>query len=425
MDGQGGILALTVSPAALAPPYSFIPTGVRPVMLFTAGVSPRSQHQVSQEFNLIGKVNERLHYVGGLFYFKERSREYSQQSMYIALPPPFPAAAAPTQGVISYTHESESKAAFAQATYDFTDRLSFTGGLRYTEDKKDLIQVAPFVRRLTPDFSRTNWSATLDFKVSSDIMTYARIATGYKAGGVNARSANSGFDPEDLTSYEIGAKSELFDRRLRLNGAIFYVDHKDMQMQQFVAGSRGAASNTVNAGKAEYTGIEAEFEALLTNRLTLSGSVGYIDRKFKEFLIRDQVTSALVDIKDSAHFTYSAKETANLALQYDLPRFSIGRLSGRLEYNYRGKVYFQPTIGPNYGTPFNEQMASAARSLVDARLTLADVAVWSGKASFALWGKNLADEEYRIHGIDFGGLGYAGNVYGEPRSYGIDVSVSF
>ena len=422
MDGQNGIRAFTVSPAALAPPYTIIPTGIREVNLFTAGISPRSQHQVSQEFNLIGNVGERFDYVAGLFYFKERSREYSRQYPVIALPAPFPPFAVPLQSDISYVHESDSKAAFAQATFDLTDRLSFTGGVRYTEDKKELEQTAPFARNLSKDFSQFNWSATLDFQLNDNVMTYARAATGYKAGGMNARSINSGYEPEDLTSYELGAKSELFDRRLRLNAALFYVDHKDMQFQQFVAGSRGATSNTVNAGKAEYKGLELEFEAALTDGLTFSGSLGYIDRDFKEFLLVDPVTNQVVDVASVAHFTYSAKETASAALQYDLPRFSVGQLSGRLEYNYRSKVYFQPSL---IGTPLNESIAGAARSLLDARLTLADVSVGAAKASFALWGRNLTDEEYRIHGIDFGSLGYAGNVWGEPRSYGIDLIFSF
>jgi iron complex outermembrane receptor protein len=439
MDGQNGIRALTLSPRAVSRDpavFALIPTGEQEISLFGISVSPRSQHQVSQELNLIAEVNERLTYIAGLFYFKEKSREYSDQFVALALPeqlfPLLPLYGLPSSyeaaviplppSSISYTHESESRAAFAQATYDLTDRLSFTGGVRYTEDEKTLNQVAPFLRNPRKDFSRFNWSATLDYKVNDDVMTYARAATGYKAGGMNARSVNDGYKPEDLISFELGAKSELLDRRLRLNGAIFFVDHEDMQLQQFVAGSGGALSNTVNAGKAEYKGVELEFDALLADGLTFSGALGYIDREFKEFWIVDPVTSEERNVADSAHFTYSARETASAALQYNFPRHNIGQLSGRLEYNYRGKVYFQPTL---FGTPLNESIPGDSRSLLDARLTLSEVRLGGLTASLALWGKNLTDEEYRIHGIDFGALGYAGNVYGEPRSYGLDISISF
>lgn len=428
IDGQGGILALTVAPAILVPPHTdFIPMGVQPISLFLPDVSDRHQHQVSQEFNLLGKVGERFSYVAGAFYFKERSREYNPQAQTIAvgplpLPPPMPAyVAVPLQSTLAYTHESESKAVFAQATYDLTDRLSFTGGVRYTEDGKDLEQVAPSPRPLSKNFSRFNWSATLDFKVNDEVMTYGRIATGYKAGGMNARSANDGYKPEDLISYELGVKSEFFGRRLRLNAAVFYVDHEDMQTQQFEAGSAGARSNTVNAGQAEYRGLEAEFEALLTDRLTLSGSFGYLDRDFKEFWIRDPLTDQSEDIADSARDTHS-KTTASAALQYDLPRLPIGRLSARLEYNYRAKYYsFVTTVG----TPLNESIINDGRGLLDARLTLSEIGFGGANVSFALWGKNLIDEEYRAFGIDFGALGFAGNVYGEPLSYGVDLNIRF
>lgn len=428
IDGQGGILALTVDPAILVPPHtSFIPAGVQPISLFMPGMSERRQHQVSQEFNLLGKMGERLNYVAGVFYFKEKSHEYNPQTQVVAmgplpLPPPLPNyVAVPLQSTLAYTHESESKAIFVQATYDLTSRFSLTGGVRYTEDQKELQQSEPFPRNPSKDFSRFNWSTTLDFKINEEAMTYGRIATGYKAGGMNARSANDDYKPEDLISYELGVKSELFGRSLRLNAAIFYVDHEDMQTQQFVAGSGGVLSNTVNAGQAEYRGIEAEFEALLTDRLTLSGSFGYLDRDFKEFWIRDPQTDQLEDIANSARDSHS-KTTASAALQYDLPRLPLGQLSARLEYNYRAKYYsFVTTVG----TPFNESIINDGRGLLDARLTLSEVGLGGANLSFALWGKNLIDEEYRAFGIDFGALGFAGNVYGEPRSYGIDLNIRF
>jgi iron complex outermembrane receptor protein len=428
IDGQGGILALTVDPAILIPPHiDLIPTGVQPISLFMPDVSDRHQHQVSQEFNLLGKVGERLNYVAGVFYFKERSREYNPQNQTIAvgplpLPPPMPAyVAVPLQSTLAYTHESESKAVFAQATYDLTDRLGFTGGVRYTEDQKELKQVAPFLRDHRKDFSRFNWSATLDFKVNDEVMTYGRVATGYKAGGMNARSANDSYKPEDLVSYELGVKSELFGRRLRLNAAVFYVDHEDMQTQQFEPGSAGVLSNTVNAGQAEYRGIEAEIEALLTDRLTFSGSFGYLDRDFKEFWIHNPMTDQPEDIADSARDSHS-KTTATAALQYDFPRLSIGRFSARLEYNYRAKYYsFVTTVG----TPFNDLIANDGRGLLDARLALSEISFSGADLSLALWGKNLIDEEYRAFGVDLGALGVAGNVYGEPRSYGVDLNIRF
>ena len=420
-DGQGGILGATASPLLLAPPpfTAFIPTGVQRISLFTA-TNVRRQHQFSQEFNLIGNLNDRLSYVAGAFYFKERSYENDPQFPTIVIAPL--SVAVPVSVLLDYDHESESKAVFGQATYDLTDRLSFTGGVRYTGDDKKLNQRAIFPRNLERSFSNFNWSASLAFKMSDEVMTYGRVATGYKAGGFNARSSNESFGPEDVTSFELGLKSELLDRRLRLNAAAFYVDHKDLQIQQFQAGTQGATSVTVNAGKAEYKGLEVEIEALLTEGLTLSGSVGYVDREYKEFLILDPATNQIVDVANSAFFTYAPETTANAALQYKLPHFGIGQLSARLEYNYRGSVIFYPT---HVGTPLTEEIADSARNLIDARITLSELRVGSGEASVSLWSRNLTDEEYRVHGVDFGALGFAGNVYGEPRSAGIDFTVEF
>ncbi|HEY4545719.1 MAG TPA: TonB-dependent receptor [Pedomonas sp.] len=417
LDGQAGILGQTVDPIILAG-GPFIPTGVQPISLFYSD-NRRRQHQWSQEFNLLGSLGDRLEYVLGLFYFKEKSREENPQFPTIVLTPDF---ATTAQALLSFRHRSRSQAAFGQLTYELTDQLSVTGGLRYTSDKKSLDQIAPFPRDLSRKFDRFNWTVSADYRLTQDVLAYARVATGYKAGGFNARSSNSGYSPEDLTSYELGLKSEFLDRRVRLNAALFYAKHEDLQIQQFQAGSQGSTSVTVNAGQADYKGIELEGQALLMDGLTLSGALGYIDRKYKQFLILDPATNQIIDVADTARFPLSSSLTWNAALQYELPRFDFGQLSARVEYNYRGKVYFHPTL---VGTPLNDEIAGEARGLLDARLTLSELSLLGEGASIAVWAKNLTDKAYRIHGIDFGALGYAGNVYGEPRSFGVDLNFSF
>src|SRR5262249_35155776 len=135
-----------------------------------------------------------------------------------------------------YDHINESKAAFAQGTYKLTPTLSVTGGVRYTDDSKHLEQRAPFDRDLRRSFHRVNYSASINWQATPNILLYARTASGYKAGGFNARSVNSGFEPESLTSYEAGIKSDLLDRRLRINLTGFYATHDKLQLQQFQAG---------------------------------------------------------------------------------------------------------------------------------------------------------------------------------------------
>lgn len=427
LDGQGRILGLAVSPALLAPGGPFIPLGIREATFFS-GSNTRSQKQWTQEFNLLGSIGDRIDFVTGLFYFTETSNELNPQRPTMVLPSAAPIPVGdvsvnsffiPLSTVLSYRHKSESYAAFAQGTYKFSDAFSITGGIRYTRDKKKLDQASPNPRLLEREFEKVNWALSAEYRFNPDVLGYARVVTGYKAGGFSARAVNAGYDPEEMTSYEVGLKSELLNNRLRLNATAFLADRKDLQIQQSAIGSSGARSIVVNAGKARYQGVEVEAQALVANGLTVSGSIGYVDRDYLEFLIRDPATDQLVDVAHDARFIHSPATTINASVQYDFPRFDIGQLSLVLDYNYRGKIYMTPTL---IGTPRRDLIAGDPRSLFGARLTLSEVNIAGSEATIALWGRNLTNEAYRIHGIDFGSLGYAGNVYGEPRSVGVDVT---
>ncbi len=435
IDGNGGLVGLLVSPAILAPPNPFIPLGIGPVDLFHTS-NERHQNQISQELNLIGSIGDDLDYVVGAYYFREKASEDNPQGFTLVLPSPVPIPIAPgvnlnSFGVnldtqLTYRHISRSMAAFTQLTWKpaaLDKRFSITGGLRYTEDRKHLIQSSPLPtapRDLRRKFNRLNWLANIAYEWTDDVMTYARASTGYKAGGFNARAAdNNGFNPEDLVSYEIGVKSEWFDRRLRFNVAAFHAIYDDLQVQQFLAGTGGAASTTVNAAKATYTGIEAELQALITTGLTVEASVGYTDRKYKKFLFVDPVTGVVGDISDIAKFQYSAAKTANLGVQYETPVGSIGKLVARADWTYRSKIYWHPV------NPFNEEIADGGVGLLSGRLTLSEIAFGGSQASISLWGKNLTKKDYVLSGIDFGSLGFAGVMYGDPRSYGVELAIKF
>ena len=427
LDGQGRILGLAVSPALLAG-GPFIPLGIREATFFSS-TNTRSQKQWTQEFNLIGSIGDKFDFVTGVFYFTETSKELNPQYPNVVIPSAIPITVGdttltsffvPLTTILSYRHKSDSYAAFAQGTYKLTDALSITGGIRYTRDSKELNQTSPNPRLLERKFERVNWALSAEYRISPDVMTYARVVTGYKAGGFSARAVNAGYDPETMTSYEVGLKSELFDRRLRFNATAFLADRKDLQIQQSSIGSNGARSIVVNAGKARYQGVELETQALLATGLTVSASVGYVDRDYLEFFIRDPANDQLVDVANSARFIHSPATTINASVQYDFPRFDVGQLSLALDYNYRGKIYMTPTL---IGTPLRDAIAGDPRSLFGARFTLSQVNVAGSEATIALWGRNLTNRKYRIHGIDFGSLGYAGNVYGEPRSIGVDVTL--
>ncbi len=433
LDGNDGLVGFKVSPAVLAPPNRFIPLGIGPVDLFAAS-NNRFQKQVSQELNLIGKIGSRVDFVVGAFYFKEKARENNPQQLTLVLPAP---AAIPLGNGVStrsfgvslapqliYRHTSESKAVFGQATVRLTDRIGITGGLRYTEDEKHLDQSEPVAqaRQLDAKFSQVNYAGSIDWKMTDDILAYARIATGYKSGGFNPRSVGGSFDPEKIISYEAGLKTEFFDRKLRFNVTGFHSRYDNLQVSQFLAGTGGASSITVNAGKSTYTGAEVEILARPVRGITLNATGGYVDRKFKSFVIRDAATNQLIDVSDEARFHYSASTTANAGIQYETDLPSVGTLLARLDYTYRGRIYFHPLDRLN---PFNEQISDGAVGRFDARIALSDVDLGRAKATIALWGKNITNRDYLYSGIDFGSLGFAGVVFAEPRTYGVDVKFAF
>ena len=413
LTGNSGLRGLVVSPGT---------PGIRPIEVFGA-TNTRRQHQFSQELNLIGGIGDRLDYVVGAYYFREKAYELNPQFYtFVTTIPGLGLAGVNLTNTLDYSPTSKSYAGFGQVTYRLTDTLTAIGGLRYTRDEKQLVQRQPTVRTLKNDWSRVNYSATLQFQATPDLMAYGRIASGYKAGGFNARSVNDGYGPESLVSYEIGVKSQLFDRRLRINGAVFYNDLKDKQLNQFLAGSGGASSIAVNAGSATLKGVELEVEAAPIDGLRLSGALGYVDRDFKSFIVRDPATNMLVNVADQARFSYSAGTTYNLGGEYTVGDVAGGELSARLDYSYRSKVYFN--VVPQF-TQFDAAIAAPGFGLLDGRVQLGNIPMGGTTATFSLWGKNITNKVYRTSGTDFGALGFAINTYGEPRTYGLDARFRF
>ena len=162
--------------------------------------------------------------------------------------------------------------------------------------------------------------------------------------------------------------------------------------------------------------------ASVTKGLTLSGNIGYVDRKYKEYLFRDPLSDAVINVADQAQFVYSASTTAAAGMEYRFPPVGIGELVARLDYNYRSRVYFHQL---DINAPFNRQISSGPVSTIDARLSLSDIALPGGTATFALWGRNITNRQYRVSAVDFGSIGFAAGIYAEPVTWGADLSMRF
>jgi iron complex outermembrane recepter protein len=419
----------------------------------------RRHRQFSQEVEVSGDSDMLDWVMGGYFFWEKGSENNPQNSGFVldtntvftanfgALGPSFVAAnparyrLVVSQTPLRYTASSESTAVYGQATFYPGGRdsgLRLTAGARYTWDTKWMQRsqngAAPFASPQTnqKDFSSLTWNLMLGYDIADGITTYARAATGYKSGGFNAAEGNvtntlTPFNEETLTSFEIGVKTELLDRRLRLNVAGYYNQYKDLQIALPVVGAPAGTFATIigNAGKVDYTGIEAEVQARLSDNITFDGSLGYVDVKFKEFLGGLSTTGQRVDIAGAGLVApgYTSPFTANAALS---ARFPLGmgdtELTARIGYTYEdGKFSFNN----NLGAPFNDQIKGDNRSLVDAQIGIERIALGSGEGFVRIWGKNLTNRHDFVRGIDFGALGYAGGYYGDPRTYGITFGVKF
>lgn len=390
---------------------------------FTCDNTPQWQLQYSEELQLLGGSGD-WNYVAGLFYFYERAYEHNQQRFTFVLPGG--QAALNLTPLQALGGETESIAGFGQVSYRPTvldSKLELTGGLRYTQDDKEFFS-SNFPERPKKSFSNASWLASASYQFADDVMGYARISTAYRAGGFSPRSTTlSAFDPEEATAYELGLKAEWFDRRLRTNLSLFQTDYKDLQVNQFASGTSGASAIVVNAGEATFKGFELEFVALLAKGLTADVSYGYVDPKYDKYQFRNPVTDELSDVSREARFSNVAKENLHIGAEYAINFFGIGKFSTRVDWSKRGRRYFYPLDSINI---FNDEIKDPGTENLSARIALSELPLGSyGSWELGIWGENLTDHDNVGYAIDFGGLGFGGLFYTEPRRYGVDVRLRF
>ncbi|WP_240345146.1 TonB-dependent receptor domain-containing protein [Novosphingobium sp. THN1] len=229
------------------------------------------------------------------------------------------------------------------------------------------------------------------------------------------------FKPETIVSYEAGLKGEWFDRRLRTNLAVFHVDYRNLQISQFIAGSEGATANIVNAGKVAYRGVEAEITAVPVRGLTLDGSIGYTDPKYKTYLYLDPATDTVINVASEARMSQAAKFNAHVGAQYEQD-IGLGTLSLRADYSYRSTVYW---FTLDRVSQFNRDIRSRPDHNLRARIALDDIAIGRAKLGLGVWGDNLTDQRNIDFGIDFGSLGYASASFKMPRTFGVDARITY
>lgn len=417
LSGNGDLQGVVLDPVSFEP-------SIGTVSPYKGNLAPQRQRQFSQELQALGTSGD-FRYLGGLYYFHEKASESNRQALTFVLEGGM--AGLNLTPLQAFGGTSESKAVFGQVSWSpsaLDSNLEVTAGGRYTSDKKAIYlsgDVSP-IERGRAKFDNFSWLASVSYKFTPDVMTYVRASTGYRSGGLNPRTnVINPFKPEKALVFEAGLKSELFDRHLRFNLAGYISNYDDLQVQQFAAGSDGATSLIVNAGKVQLRGFEAEMTAVPIRGLSFDASVGYIDTKYKTFLFRDPATNDVIDVAGQARPIYTPSWTVHLGGEFTRP-VGDNTVRLRVDYSYRTSIYFNALDNT---TPFNEDIRSPADNNLKARFSLEDIALGNGQLALGFWGDNLTNQENLASGIDFGSLGFAGGVFKKPRTYGVDARITF
>jgi iron complex outermembrane recepter protein len=270
--------------------------------MVTPTFTTQNYEQNSHEFRLALNDIARLKFQVGAMYFSERSFQYYDQPNYFGF----------DHFILDYgPTKSKSYAFFSQATYALADRFRVTAGVRYTHDIKSQVGDTILKSALFGDtrlvgganvaFSKATWRVAADFDVTPRDMLYGSISTGYKSGGFNdgclestvvhgvvcnsPRSPSQLFyNPETLTSYEIGWKGRTSDNSVRYALTGFYYDYKNLQLSG-VTYYNGAASQLIqNAAKATVKGVEAEVTLHPSARNRVDVQATWLDAHYRSYL---------------------------------------------------------------------------------------------------------------------------------------------
>ncbi len=397
------------------------------------------QDQFSADFRF-SRSSDKLDFVTGLFYFIENvDNELSftgalQDFAY----PVF------LGGLV----ENSNYAIYGEATYKVTNKLSLTAGLRYTSETKKAqpnafrdptisIEDTPVepgpIRDITTNgqrlldkiwqkntFDQVTWRFNTAYKVSDALNIYGTVSTGFKSGGFEWRVTNTSFyddpsndfdgdgdgdlpqfDPETVTSYELGAKVKI--NKLRFNTAFFYTDYKDLQIAANPPGS--IATFQTNAGDAEIKGLETEIIWLPNSFMLLNIGYGYIDAAYKNLIEGVTVT-------EDDNFILTPEHTLTFGGSYKIP-VSFGSFTPRIDGHYKSRVDFE---AENSDFVFDD-----GHTAINASIKFNAKKHWE----FIIGAENITDELYLIGGDSNTAIGYENGIYARPRNYYATLSYSF
>ena len=362
---------------------------------FTAvsGAAQVDYDQYSSEVRFTSPENETFDYVAGLYLYYSDMQTDGETGMLAPLGELFAGGLIFPEGSVNFDenrHQTTSYAAFGQANWHISADWRLTLGARFTHEEKSreglqrteptsLLDAPPIAGPdIATDDTRSGTdispSASVSWFLREDLMLYASVSQGFKSGGFNqvrtAVGAPAEFDDERSRNYEIGWKGSWLQRRLQVNGTLFFVDYDDFQAQGF----DGANITVRNAGSLESKGVELDIVWVPHANVTLGSAIGYNDAEYSDFSTGECTMEQLIAITGGSPFIppdcvqdltgkpldNAPEWTVSSFLQYDADLTTALGWFGRLEYNYTDEFYMAQDL--------DENLLNDAAHLVNARL---------------------------------------------------------
>ena len=422
------------------------------------GHTKAKSKQWTQEFRLASPKEDKISWVAGLYYFDET---VDSDAATARLPNGTVLAVAGSSAPTTYAdaiynHKAKSYAVFGSTRVAFTDDLETTFGLRWSTEKKDLrisrVQYANatptfgnigawwlpgnVTGTINPSVSNNNFTKTLsktwdavtfdvtpEYKLSKSARVYAKYAHGVKSGGFNTAATDVRalleVKPEKLDSYELGYKSEWFNRQLIFNANVFHYDYKNDQVNVVGSIAGAAVSYLQNVADAHVDGSEFELEALPFENFHVVANLGLLKTRFDKFLIVSG------PVRDGNEFVRSPHVTAQLGADYRIPLSSGGNVVVGGDYRFIShQFYYVNPQSPAQRGPGTEVSLLEQRpyALVNGRLSFSTA---GDKQTVTLYVNNLTDKVYKNHSLPafIPGVANGDAVYwAQPRTVGASLT---
>src|SRR5690625_2338815 len=414
------------------------------VDLLTSDPQKTTLEHGSLELQLLGSaLDDRLEWVTGLYWYYEDGVEDSPGNTLAAVNPTNPF-------MQTAVMENHSYSLFGQASYQFNDQWSLTGGIRWTYDDKELdVSTRNAVScqmfdgtgtalpnddcwfRLSESFDQTTGTVSLSYTPSDDTMLYVASRYGYRAGGFNARASRpeetEPFDAETVLDLEAGLKTDwqLGNWQMRSNLAVYQQWYDDIQRTVNVLVAGGVPGSTVeNAAEATVFGVEIEQEISPTDNLTFKFQYAYTDPEYDSWT--DPASGR--DLS-STPFYFTPEHAFTVTALYTYPmQGNAGILDFGISASWQDDVWINSlnTIAEIEDTPREVRHAIQQEDywLVNASVAWNDI--MGSNVDVSAYVKNLTNTEYSVGGIQlYPSFGISTKVFGEPRTYGMQVRYRF